>query len=115
VACGGAARPRTRIPHEKLRIPHEASRSGPDTTAVRRGTRLEGRVVAMTKSKLPLQAVTIFAPRSPINRRSLLKGVGSVSMAAPLAPLLACSSNGAANDNTGGSEGAGGPGAPPSS
>ena len=56
---------------------------------------------------IELQPFTIVAPRSPLGRRTLLKGVGSV-LAAPLAPIFDCSSSGSANDNSDGAGGGGG-------
>ena len=67
----------------------------------------------MRPSKLELEAFTIVAPRSPLSRRLLLKGVSSALTAAPLVPLLSRSSAGAAaNDNA--AAAAGGPGVPSS-
>ncbi|HEY4188735.1 MAG TPA: protocatechuate 3,4-dioxygenase [Polyangia bacterium] len=59
------------------------------------------------KSKLDLQRFTIIDPRAALNRRLILKGFGSALLTAP---LLGCSSDDVANDNTvdAGTGGAGG-------
>jgi protocatechuate 3,4-dioxygenase beta subunit len=63
------------------------------------------------KKRIELQSFVIVAPRSRLARRTLLKGVGSALLGAPLAPLLGCSSGGSANDTTGvGAGGIGGAG-----
>ncbi len=61
-----------------------------------------------TPTTVELQCFTIVGPHSPLGRRALLKGVGSVLLAAPLTPIFGCSSSGSANDNTDGSLDVGG-------
>jgi len=60
------------------------------------------------KTKLDLQTFTIMAPRSELARRTLLRGLGSALIAAPLWPLLSCDDGTVANDNGGTDAGAAG-------